>query len=129
MHVRTIGVEVLAVRIVARPPLRLGNQVNDVKAEGIHALRAPKAQDVDKLCAHGGVVPVEVCLGSVKQVQVPFVERRYVLPDISAELALPVSGRLARILFRGLGVCVHELVVGEVGGVAGQSALKPLVFG
>ena len=129
VDVRAVRVEVLAVRLVAGPAVRLADEVDHVKAEAAYALALPKAQDVGHLLANLGVVPVEVRLGHVKEVQVPLVERGDVLPGVAAKLALPVGGRLAGIVCRGVRRCIHKLVVGLVVLVAGEGALEPLVLG
>ena len=124
VHVRPIGIEATAVALeVVLQALRLRDQVHHVKAEPAHALCLPKSHHVGKLGAHLGVVPVQVRLAHVKQVQVPLVERRHVLPRAPAKLRHPVRGRLAGLGGRR----VHKLVVRQVLGVAAQRAPEPLV--
>ena len=50
--------------------LGLADEVDDVEAEGPHPVGAPEVDDLGGPGAHLGVVPVEVRLGGIEQVQV-----------------------------------------------------------
>ena len=128
VHVRPIGIEATAVALeVVLQALRLRDQVHHVEAKAAHALCLPEPHHVGKLGAHLGVVPVQVRLAHVKQVQVPLVERGHVLPRAPAKLRNPVRGRFAGLGGRRVGRRIHKLVVRQVLGVAGQRSPEPLV--
>ena len=128
VNVRAVGVEPSSVSlVVVLPDGGLGDEVHDVEAEARDPLGLPEAHDVDELGAHLGVVPVEVCLALVKEVQVPLVERGDVLPGAATELADPVGRGLAGVLGGRVWRGVDELVVREVARVPREGAPEPLV--
>ena len=102
--------------------IRLGDQVDHVEAEASDALLLPEADDILELFSHLRVLPVEVCLGDIEQMQVIFFQGRHIFPRVAAELGNPVCGS----------VSVHgipENIVIHVLGIARQRLLKPLVLG
>ena len=129
VHMRPVRVEVLAVGLVTWPAGGLRDEVHDVKAEARDALVLPESQHVRHLLAYLGVVPVEVGLRDVEEVQVPLVQAGHVLPGVAAKLAVPVGGRLSGVVRRSIGCRVDELVVREVLRVSSECALEPLVRG
>ena len=82
--------------------LGLADEVDDVEAEGVHAPGAPEVDDLGGAGAHLGVVPVEIGLAGVVEVEVVLArERPPVLVDGTewgpggpAELGDPVRGQL-----------------------------------
>ncbi len=76
--------------------------MGDVHADAISAAVEPEAEDVEVLGADLGVVPVEVGLGGVEQVQVPLAVGQPA-PRRAAEHRLPVRGWL-RPVGAGAGV-------------------------
>jgi hypothetical protein len=104
--------------------------VRHVDTEAVDAPVEPEAQDVVELLAHLRVVPVQVGLLGVEQVQVPLAGRAVGLghprPGGAAEHAAPgVRGQLAV-----LAASVAEQVPGALGGAraGGQRLLEPGVL-
>jgi predicted nucleic acid-binding protein len=126
MHVRAVRIEPPAVALlVVLEDGRLRDEVHDVEAEARDALVLPELYDVDELGPHLGVVPVEVCLALVEEVQVPLVEGRHIFPGRATELRDPVRRRIAGILLGRIRCCVDELVVGEVLRISCKRFLQP----
>ena len=84
------AVEKIRIVLVHR---RLGDQVHHVKAESLQPLLSPEIDDVSALFPHIRVRPVQVRLGGIKQMQIPLIKLRNILPGWSSELGLPVGGR------------------------------------
>ena len=84
---RTVCVEASAVadRVIL-VFIRLGNQVDNVEAESGNTLGLPEAQHLGQLCSDSRVLPVEIGLGDVEEVQIIFAQRRNIFPRIAAEL-------------------------------------------
>ena len=134
---RPVGVDapvVGAVRGVGEG-LGLADDVDDVEAEGPHAVGAPEVDDLGGPGAHLGVVPVEIGLGGVVQVQVVLagqgpsvrVDGAEGRPGGPAELAHPVGGQVRGRRPVGAGGADVEVVA--VALLAGQGAAEPLVLG
>ena len=111
--------------------LGLADEVDDVEAERLHAPGAPEVDDLGGAGAHLGVVPVEVGLTGVEEVEVVLArERAPVLingpegrPGRPAELGDPVGGQGAVRLGR------TDVEVVAVALLPGQCPLEPLVLG
>ena len=106
----------------------LGNQVDDVHAEAVHALVQPEAHDVVDLFADLRVLPVQVGLLDGEVVQVELAGRLVPLPYGGAEAGNPVvrRNRLA-VLVEALGVAPDVVVaVGVV--LGGACLLEPFVL-
>ena len=103
--------------------LRLSDEVDDVEAEAPHSLGAPEVHDFGGLLADIGVVPVEVRLRPVEEVQVVLAGVPEGLPGGAPELGHPVGGQ------RAVGLGVAQVVVALVALVAGQRLAEPLVLG
>ena len=106
----------------------LGNQVDDVHAEAVHALVQPEAHDVVDLFADLRVLPVQVGLLDGEVVQVELAGRLVPFPHGGAEAGNPVvrRNRLA-VLVEALGVAPDVVVaVGVV--LGGACLLEPFVL-
>ena len=95
MHARAVVIEAQTTsawdhQVIVGQPLRLACEGDDVLAEAIHPAVEPEAHDVFHLGTHGGVLHVEVRLTFGKDVQVPLVDGRFVLPGAAFEQAVPV---------------------------------------
>ena len=75
---------------------RLGNEVHDVEAEAFQPLCLPEADHVLQLLADTRVLPVEVGLCFIKEVEIVLVEGRNVLPGRAAEFRDPVRRNVGR---------------------------------
>src|SRR4051794_20423836 len=74
-----------------RKPRRLQQPVGDIDAETIDIAIEPEAQDVEELRTNLLVVPVEIGLPGVEQVEVPLTVRfAHSRPRRAAEFRLPV---------------------------------------
>ena len=123
MDVAAIGVEAAAVALkIVLIDLRLGNDVDDVETEPLDALRLPESQDVGHFLPHGGVLPVQVGLHHIVQVQIPLAQSGYILPCRTAEFGDPVGGTAVRR-------AVLEDVIVLVLFVARQCFFEPLMLG
>ena len=71
-------------------PVGLGDEVDDVHPEAVDTAVEPPAHDVVDGLAHLRVLPVEVRLLTVEQVQVVLAGRGFPLPGRSAEERAPV---------------------------------------
>lgn len=120
VHMRAVRVEAAAVSLFVIDEFSLRDEVDDIEAEALDALRFPEAQDVLELLAHRRVLPVEVGLRDIEEVQVPLAEMWHVLPGRAAEFRLPVRRRR-------IGRAVAEDVVIHVLRIALQCLLEPLV--
>ena len=123
VDVAAVGVEAAAValRVVFKDG-GLGDEVDDIESEALDALFLPEANDVLQLLAHARVLPVEICLCHVKEMEVVFAERGDILPRVPAELRPPVCRRR-------VGRAVLEDVVVHIGGIARECAFEPRVLG
>jgi len=123
VDVAAIGVEAAAVALkIVLIDLRLGNDVDDVETETLDAFRLPESQDVGHFLPHGGVLPVQVGLHHIVQVQIPLAEPWYIFPRRAAEFRHPV--RRAAV-----GRAVLEDVIVLVLFVARQCFFEPLMLG
>ena len=120
---RAVGVEAAAIPLKVIGVLPLADEVHHVEAEALHALTHPEAHNVLNFFPHGGVLPVQIRLGLVEEVEVVFAQLGHVLPGVAAELALPVGG------WGAVGLAGAEDVVVLVHRVPGQGLLEPLVVG
>ena len=100
----------------------LGDQVDHVKAEALDPLALPEAEDRRQLGPDGGVLPVQVGLADVEQMEVPLAQGGQVLPGRAAELGHPVGGGL-------VGAALFEDIVVLVFLFSGQGPLEPFVAG
>ena len=118
---------VLGVRVAGL----LDEPVGHVHPEAVHAAVQPEPQDGAELLAHLLVLPVQVRLRGVEQVQVPLargaVRLGHTGPGPAAERGLPVVGGQLAVLAAALG----EVVAGALGGAGagGQGGLEPRVLG
>ena len=113
-----------------RKPRSLDQCVGHVHAEAGDAAVQPETENALKLGMHGRVVPVEVRLGRIEEVQVPLV-RLAVGPDDprpgrSAEVGLPVVGRLVPL--GAAAVAEDEHVPLGASGGCGQGGLERRVL-
>ena len=106
----------------------LGNQVDDVHAEAVHALVEPEAHDVVDLFADLRVLPVQVGLLDGEVVQVELAGRLVPLPHGGAEAGNPVVRRdRVAVLVEALRVAPDVVVaVGVV--LGGACLLEPFVL-
>ena len=56
--------------------IRLGDQVDDVEPESANSLFLPEADDIFEFFPYSRVLPVEIRLGYIKQMQIVFPQRR-----------------------------------------------------
>ena len=117
VHVRAVGIEAAAVAVVLGEVGGLGDQVDHIQAEAAHAFVAPEAHHLEHFGAHLGVVPIEVGLCMVEQMQVVLASLRFVLPGRAAELGFPVVRLVAPDV---------EVTIGIV--EAAARLLEPFVF-
>ena len=105
--------------------LLLDEAVGDVDAEAVHAAVEPEPQDRLELRADLGVLPVEVGLLGVEDVQVPLavVDAG---PRGAAEHGVPVVGGLVAV--RALAVAEHVALALGASRTGGQRRLEPLVL-
>ena len=109
----------------------LDEPVGHVHTEPVHAAVQPEPQDVLELRADLRVLPVQVRLGGVEQVEVPLARRAVRLghagPRAAAEGGLPVVRGQLPVLAAAL----REVVAGPLGGArtGGQGGLEPGVVG
>src|SRR3954453_14222502 len=76
----------------------LQQAVGDIDAEAIDTAIEPEPQDVQELIANLIVVPIEIRLPGVEQMQIPLAVRLvHPSPCRAAELRLPVVGRLVTL--------------------------------
>ena len=111
--------------------LLLDQPVGHVDAEAVDPPLEPEAQDVAELGVDLGVVPVEVRLGGVEQVQVPVagrgsLRRAHVRPAAPVEDAAPVVRRRLVVVAPALADDVP--IPGRGAGHAGQQLLEPRVL-
>ena len=103
-HVRLAAAHGVGVgrRRVIRQALGLDHAVGHVDTEAVDAAVEPEAQDRAELLLHLLVVPVEVRLRRVEDVQIPLAGRavglRHALPHAAAEHRLPVVRRQLAVL-------------------------------
>ena len=110
----------------------LDQAVGDIDAEPVHTAVEPEPQRVGHLTVHIGVVPVEVRLRGIEQVQVPVAARVAVViehrrPGIAAEHRHPVVRRRSAVR-----ACARQAVVAPPGVVldaARPSLGEPPVHG
>ena len=95
MHVWSVGIEPAAIAVVLREVSGLGNQIDHIKTETAYTFVAPKAHQFVDFGPHPRVVPIEVGLGVIKQMQIVLAGLGLVLPRRAAELGLPVIGLVA----------------------------------
>ena len=123
VDVPAVGVEAAAVAlVVVLEHFGLGDQVDHVEAEALDALALPEAEDRGQLGPDLGVLPVQVGLADVEQVQVPLAQAGHILPGRAAEFGHPVGGQL-------VGAALLEDVVVLILLLPGQSPLEPRVVG
>ena len=99
----------------------LGDEVQHVKAESLHAFSLPEADNILQLFADFGIFPVEVGLLWRKQVKIPFPDFGSVIPCSSAEASCPFCRGSIRL-------SVPEDIVVHVFRVSGKGALEPFVL-
>ena len=123
VHIAAIGVKTAAIAFkIVFIDLRLGDHVDHIESEPLDALGFPEAQDVGHFFPHSRILPVQVCLHHIIQVQIPLAQPGHILPCRPAELGHPVGG----IAVRG---AVLEDVVVLVFLIPGQRFLEPHVLG
>ena len=123
MDVAAIGVEAAAVaRKVVLIHFRFGNQIDHIKAESLDSLRLPETEDVGHFFPHRRVLPVQVCLCHIEQVQIPLAQLRHILPCRATELGHPVCGQIVR------GSVLKDVVI-LILFVARQCFFEPLMLG
>ena len=70
VHMRAVRVEAAAIALRIVDEIAFRDEVDDVEAEALDALFLPEAQDGLELLAHFRILPVEVGLRDVEEVQV-----------------------------------------------------------
>ena len=90
VDVRAVGVEAPTVTVVLGEVRRFGNQVDHVQPETADAFVTPETHHLEDFGTHLGVVPVQVGLSVVEQVQVVLTGLGLVLPGRTAKLGFPV---------------------------------------
>ena len=113
-----------------RQPLALDETVRDVDPEAVDPAVAPEPEDVVELRPHVGVLPVQVGLGHVEDVQVPLARRAvglgHALPAPTAEHRRPVVGGL---LAAGTPAVTEDVAVAlGAARTGGQRGLEPGVL-
>jgi hypothetical protein len=112
-----------------RGPIRqvavLDQTVGHVDAEPVDAAIEPEPQHAGELVADHGVVPVQVGLGDVEEMQVPLTVR-HPLPGRAAEDALPRVRRLGAV--RPAAVPEHVPLALRAARRGGQGGLEPRVL-
>ena len=58
VHMRAVRVETAAVALIVIDEFALRDEVDDIEAEALDALRFPEAQDILELLAHRRILPV-----------------------------------------------------------------------
>ena len=75
MNVGTIRIESASIPfVIVLKYRRFGNQIHDVEPESLYPLALPEPDDICELCTDLGVIPVEIRLADVKEVQIIFSE-------------------------------------------------------
>ena len=110
---------------------RLGHPVRDVDAEAVDAALQPEPQRLLQVVVDLAVLPVEVGLFGVEQMQIPLAEVAVGFGDAgprrAAEDRHPVVGRMDAV---GAGAVAEDVALPRVGaGARGQRGLKPRVRG
>jgi hypothetical protein len=104
--------------------------VRHVDPEAVHSSVHPEAQHVVEHLHDLGVVPVQVGLLDVEDVQIPLPRRTvclaHPLPAATAEDGVPVVGRLVAV--RALAVAEHVAIPLGAARTGGQRRLEPLVL-
>ena len=123
MDLGAIGVEAPAVALmIVFIDERLGDQVDHVKTETGNAFLFPETQDFGQLFTDSGILPVQVRLRHIKEMQVILAQGRDIFPGVSAEFGFPVGRRVA----------VHRIfedIVVHIDGIACQGFLEPFMVG
>ncbi|GFI33339.1 hypothetical protein IMSAGC013_04747 [Lachnospiraceae bacterium] len=123
MNPGPVGIKSSAVPLgVILKNLRLGNQIDHIKPKSFYALFFPKPDNILQFLPYPGILPVQICLCHIKQVQIPFLQSGNVFPGRTAEFGLPVGGRLpGRSFFKD--IIIHIIFF------PGQCLLKPFMPG
>ena len=121
VNVGSVSVEAAAVALVIILKASLADQVHHIEAEALYTFFHPEADHCFHLLPYLRVVPVQVGLGYIKQMQIVFIKLGNVFPGAAAELAFPVGGRLS-VFFS-----LSENIVVLISFIPGQCLLKPLV--
>ena len=112
-----------------RQTRRLCHPVRDVDAEAVHATVHPEPQGLFEVVEHLGVVPVQVRLFGVEQVQVPLpgvaVGLDHPCPRRPAEHRHPVVGRQHAV---GTAAVAEDVALTLAAGTGGHPRLKPGVL-
>ena len=123
VDIAAIGVEATAIaRKVVLIHFRFGNQIDHIKAESLDSLRLPETEDVGHFFPHRRVLPVQVCLCHIEQVQIPLAQLRHILPCRATELGHPVCGQIVR------GSVLKDVVI-LILFLTGQCPLEPCMLG
>ena len=101
--------------------LRFGDQVQHVETEPLDAFFLPEADHVFQLFPDFRILPVQIRLRLVEQVQIPLVQRGYILPCGRSETARPIQRRPAVH-------AVPENIVVHIFRIAFQRLLEPDVI-
>ena len=116
--------------VMVRQPLGLDQPVGHIHPEAVHATVQPEAQDVLELVPDLRVLPVQIRLGGVEQVQVPVpggaVRVGRPGPGVPAEGGLPVVRRLGPVL--ALAGAEHVALALRGARLGGQGCLEPRVL-
>ena len=105
-----------------REILRLGDLVDDIKAESLDSLLQPESQNIIQFLPHLRIFPIQIGLADRIQMKIILVQRRDKLPCRTAKTALPVV-RCTAIRRR-----ITENIVILVFFVSGQRLLEPDVL-
>ena len=108
--------------------LRLGDEVNDIKAESGDAALLPKPYHLGELVPYGRIRPIQIRLTHIVQMQIPFAQARLPLPGTAPERTLPIGRRLPRVVGALLIAAVTQNVVALVIRIAREGPLEPRVL-
>ncbi|MNF83774.1 hypothetical protein D3C84_661040 [compost metagenome] len=95
VNIRPVGIEASAVGIVLGKVRRFRDQVDHIQPEPAHTFIPPESHHLENFGAHLRVVPVQVGLSVIEQVQEILAGLSLVLPCRTTKLGLPVIGLIA----------------------------------
>ena len=93
MNPRAVCVELLSVPLQVILIGPLGDQIDHVKPESLHAFFDPEVQDIIAGTPYIRILPVQICLRHMEQMEVILICLRQIAPCAPAEIRHPVRGR------------------------------------
>ena len=121
VDVGAICVEPPSVSLKIVLELALADEVDHVEPKSFDSLCHPEADELLHFPAHLRIIPVQIRLGYIEEMQIVFVKFFHILPGAPSELALPVGRRDTRRLAFPENVEILVLLIPR------QSLLKPLM--